>query len=116
VFSTFEAETPQIRLDIDRDKTRALNINLADVFAALQATLGGYYINDFNLFGRTWTVRMQAERPYRGAIEDISGIYVKNAAGEMTPMAAIAQSRLDVGPRALARYNNYRAIAINGSP
>ncbi len=70
VFSTFEAETPQIRLDIDRDKTRALNISLSDVFAALQATLGGYYVNDFNLYGRTWTVRMQAEQQFRGNVDE----------------------------------------------
>ncbi len=116
VFSTFEAETPQIRLDIDRDKTRALNISLADVFAALQATLGGYYINDFNLYGRTWTVRMQAEKQFRGNINDIAAIYVRNSAGEMTPMSTIADVRLDVGPRTLTRYNNYRAVSINGGP
>jgi hydrophobe/amphiphile efflux-1 (HAE1) family protein len=116
VFSTYEAETPQIRLDIDRDKTRALNITLSDVFAALQATLGGYYVNDFNLYGRTWTVRMMAETKFRSSIEDISAIYVKNSAGEMTPMASIADVKLDVGPRTLTRYNNYRAISINGSP
>jgi len=116
VFSTFEAETPQIRLDIDRDKTRTLNITLSDVFAALQATLGGYYVNDFNLYGRTWTVRMQAEKQFRGNIEDIQKIYVINSAGEMTPMSSIADVRLDVGPRMLTRYNNYRAISVNGGP
>lgn len=116
VFSTFEAETPQIRLDIDRDKTRTLNITLSDVFAALQATLGGYYVNDFNLYGRTWTVRMMAETKFRSSIDDISAIYVKNAAGEMTPLSSIADVRLDVGPRTITRYNNYRAISINGSP
>jgi len=116
VFSTFEAETPQVRLDIDRDKARALNVSLADIFAALQATLGGYYVNDFNLFGRTWTVRMQAEKQFRGNINDIFAIYVRNSAGEMTPMSAIADVRLDVGPRTLTRYNNYRAISINGGP
>lgn len=116
VFSTFEAETPQIRLDIDRDKTRALGIDLSDVFNALQATLGGYYVNDFNLYGRTWTVRMQAESKDRSNIRDISAIYIKNSAGEMTPMSSIADVHLDVGPRTLTRYNNYRAISINGGP
>ena len=116
VFSTFEAETPQVRLEIDRDRTSALNITLSDVFAALQATLGGYYVNDFNLYGRTWTVRMMAEKEYRAGIEDIMAIHVRNAAGEMTPLASIADVHLDVGPRTLTRYNNYRAISINGSP
>jgi hydrophobe/amphiphile efflux-1 (HAE1) family protein len=116
VFSSFEAETPQIRLDIDRDKTRTLNISLADVFAALQATLGGYYVNDFNLYGRTWTVQMLAEDKYRSSIRDISAIYIKNSAGEMTPLSSIADVHLEVGPRMLTRYNNYRAISINGGP
>ena len=114
VFSTYEAATPLVRLDIDRDKTRALNINLADVFAALQSTLGGYYINDFNRYGRTWTVRIQAQKQFRGSIDDIYSVHVKNAAGEMTPMSTIATARFDVGPRTLTRYNNYRAISING--
>jgi hydrophobe/amphiphile efflux-1 (HAE1) family protein len=116
VFSTFEAETPQIALEIDRDKTRALNINLSDVFTALQASLGGYYINDFNIFGRTWTVRVQAEQQFRTSLDDLYTIHVKNSAGEMTPLSAFATARLDVGPRTLTRYNNYRAISINGQP
>ena len=116
VFSSFEAETPQIRLDIDRDKTQALGINLADVFSALQATLGGYYVNDFNLFGRTWTVRLQAERQFRGSIDDIYAIYVKNSAGEAIALSAVARAELAVGPRTITRYNNYRAVTINGGP
>jgi hydrophobe/amphiphile efflux-1 (HAE1) family protein len=116
VFSTFEAETPQIRLDIDRDKTRTLNINLADVFTALQASLGGYYINDFNIYGRSWTVRVQAEQQFRSSINDLYAIHVKNADGEMTPLSVIATASLEVGPRTLTRYNNYRAISINGRP
>ncbi len=115
VFSTFEAETPQIRLDIDRDKPQALGLDMADVFAALQATLGGLYVNDFNLFGRTWTIRLQAERQFRASIEDIDDIYVRNAAGEMVPMSTIATASLAVGPRTLTRYNNYRAASINGA-
>jgi HAE1 family hydrophobic/amphiphilic exporter-1 len=116
VFSTFEAETPQIRLEIDRDRAQALGLNIADVFAALQATLGGYYVNDFNLYGRTWTVRLQAERQFRNSIDDIYAIYVKNSAGEAVALSAVARAQLDVGPRTLTRYNNYRAASINGAP
>ena len=116
VFSTFDAETPQARLDIDRDKAQALGIQLSDIFSALQATLGGYYVNDFNLFGRTWTVRLQAERQYRARVDDIYRIYIRNASGGMVPLSAVAQAHLDVGPRTLTRYNNYRAVSINGSP
>jgi HAE1 family hydrophobic/amphiphilic exporter-1 len=116
VFSTFEATAPQVRLDIDRTKAETLGLNLSDIFTTLQATLGGFYVNDFNLFGRTWTVRLQAERAFRDAIDDIGRIYVRNAAGEMTPLSGVAEARLDAGPRTLTRYNNYRAVPVNGSP
>ncbi len=116
VFSTYEAATPQVRLDIDRDKVQVLGIKLSDVFAALQATLGGYYVNDFNLFGRTWTVRMLAEKEYRGSIEQIYAIQIKSNDGQMVPLSAVARATLEVGPKSIVRYNNYRAVSINGSP
>jgi HAE1 family hydrophobic/amphiphilic exporter-1 len=116
VFSTFEASTPQVRLDIDRDKVQVLGINLADVFTALQANLGGYYINDFNLFGRIWTVRMQAEKESRATIDSIYDIQVRNRDGQMIPISSLARASLDAGPRTIVRYNTYRAVSINGSP
>jgi len=116
VFSTFDAETPQVKLDIDRDKAQALGLRISDIFTALQTTLGGYYVNDFNLFGRTWTVRLQAQSQFRSAVSDIYRIYVRNGKGEMVPLSSVAQARLDVGPRTLTRYNNYRAVSINGGP
>src|SRR6185369_13471851 len=81
VFSTFVAETPQIRLDIDRDKAQVLGVKISDIFNALQSTLGGFYVNDFNLFGRTWQVNVQAEAPFRESIVDIYRTYVRNATG-----------------------------------
>ncbi|MEZ5910379.1 MAG: multidrug efflux RND transporter permease subunit [Hyphomicrobiaceae bacterium] len=116
VFSTYEADTPQIKLEIDRDKVGALGVDLAQVFSALQATLGGYYINDFNLFGRTWTVRIQADKRYRGSMESIYAVQVRNRSGQMVPLSSLARASLDVGPRTVVRYNNYRAISINGGP
>jgi hydrophobe/amphiphile efflux-1 (HAE1) family protein len=116
VFSTYEAATPQVRLEIDRDKVQVLGVKLSDVFAALQATLGGYYVNDFNLFGRTWTVRVLAEKEYRGSIESIYAIQIKNKDGQMIPLSAVARATLDVGPKSIVRYNNYRAVSINGGP
>ncbi len=116
VFSTFEASTPQIKLEIDRDKVQVLGLKLSDLFAALQATLGGYYVNDFNLFGRTWTVRVMAEQAYRASIDSIYRIQVKNKDGDVIPLSAVARATLDAGPRSIVRYNNYRAVAINGSP
>ena len=116
VFSTFSADTPQIYLDIDRDKAQTLGIEIADIFNALQATLGGFYVNDFNLFGRTWQVNVQAETPFRRSVDDIYQIYVRNKDGQMVPMRVLAQARLELGPQLLIRYNNYRAAIINGSP
>jgi multidrug efflux pump len=116
VFSTFTANTPQVYLDIDRDKAQTLGVAISDIFNALQATLGGYYVNDFNLFGRTWQVNVQAETPFRKSVEDIYRIYVRNNQGGMVPMRALAQTRIELGPQLLTRYNNYRAAIINGSP
>ncbi|MBV8649958.1 MAG: efflux RND transporter permease subunit, partial [Alphaproteobacteria bacterium] len=115
VFSTYAADTPQIYLDIDRDKAQVLGIQITDIFNALQATLGGYYVNDFNLFGRTWQVNVQAETPYRKSVDDIYRIYVRNAKGGMVPIRALATARLVQGPQAVVRYNGYRAAVINGA-
>src|SRR5581483_217923 len=116
VFTTFAADTPQIYLDIDRDKAQVLGVKVSDVFNALQSTLGGYYINDFNLFGRTWQVNVQAEARFRDAIDDIYRVYVRNSAGTMVPIRSIAQARLVQGPQVVIRYNGSRGAIINGAP
>jgi multidrug efflux pump subunit AcrB len=81
VFSTFSATNPSIYLDIDRDKAQVLGVQLNDVFQALQASLGGYYVNDLNLFGRRWQVNVQAEGNDRASVDDIYRINVRAAAG-----------------------------------
>ena len=116
VFSTFNATNPTLFLDVDRDKAQALGLRISEVFQALQATLGGFYVNDFNLFGRTWQVNLQAEAADRDDIEDIWRIHVRNSRGEMVPLRAIAETRPRVGPQTIFRYNNYRAISIQGAP
>ena len=116
VFSTFTATNPSIFLDIDRAKAQALGLNMSDVFTALQATLGGIYVNNFNLFGRTWQVNVEGEAANRGDIRDIWQIYVRNATGEMVPIRSIASLRIVTGPQVITRYNNYRSVTINGSP
>ncbi len=116
VFTTYSAATPQLFLDIDRDKVQTLGIGLGDVFNALQATLGGYYINDLNLFGRTWQLNLQAEQEDRDSIDDIYRIHVRNLNGDMVPLRSFAEVRTIVGPQAIVRYNNYRSVTINGSP
>jgi len=116
IFSTYAADTPQIYLDIDRDKAQVLGIKISDIFNALQATLGSYYINDFNVFGRTWQVNVQAETPFRNRIEDIDQIYVRNAKGGMVPIRALAEAKLVQGPQTVVRYNGYRGAVVNGAP
>jgi HAE1 family hydrophobic/amphiphilic exporter-1 len=114
-FSTFTANTPQLYLDIDRDKAQALGVAISDIFNALQATLGGYYVNDFNLFGRTWQVKIQAEAADRAKVDDIWRIYVRNKNGEMVPIRSLASIRPVLQPQAIIRYNNYRSVTVNGS-
>jgi hydrophobe/amphiphile efflux-1 (HAE1) family protein len=116
VFTTYSASTPQLYLDIDRDKVQTLGVNLADVFNALQSTLGGYYVNDLNLFGRTWQLNIQGEETDRKSIADIYRIHVRNANGDMVPLRSFAEVRTIIGPQAIVRYNNYRSVTINGSP
>ena len=116
VFSTFSAATPSVYLDIDRDKAQALGLGMGDVFTALQSTLGGSFINNFNLYGRSWQVNIAGESEDRRNVESIWQIHVRNKAGEMVPMRSIAELRYVVGPRVIQRYNNYRSITINGAP
>ena len=116
VFSTFTATNPSIYLDIDRAKAQALGLNISDVFTALQATLGGIYVNNFNLYGRTWQVNVQGEAANRGDISDIWQIYVRNSTGQMVPIRSIASLKIVTGPQVITRYNNYRSVTVNGSP
>jgi len=116
VFSTFTATNPSIYLDIDRSKAQALGLNMADVFTALQTTLGGIYVNNFNLFGRTWQVNVQGEAVDRRDIPDIWKIYVRSSSGDMVPIRSIANLRIVTGPQVITRYNNFRSVTVNGGP
>src|SRR5262249_58187847 len=92
-----------IYLDIDRDKVQILGVELSDVFQALQASLGGYYVNDVNLFGRRWQVNVQAEASDRASVDDIYRINVRNQKGEMVPMRSLAEVRVVIGPPSVIR-------------
>ncbi len=116
VFSTFTASNPSIYLNIDRDKAQALGLAISDIFAALQSTLGGTYVNDFNLFGRVWQVNLQGEAADRGNIGAIWKIFVRNKTGQMVPLRSVANVSTVLGPQTIGRYNNYRSTTINGSP
>ncbi|PWK73866.1 multidrug efflux RND transporter permease subunit [Aminobacter sp. AP02] len=116
VYTTYTANTPQLYLDIDREKVQTLGINVADVFNVLQSVLGSAYANDFNLFGRTWQVTVQGEASERSKIDDIYRINVRNNQGQMVPIRAFAEARLILGPQLIVRYNNYASATINGGP
>src|SRR5204862_2639228 len=113
VFSTYSATNPSIYLDIDRDKAQVLGVPLNSVFQALQASLGGYFVNNVNLFGRTWQVQVQAESQDRSGIDDISRINVRSGEGKMIPLRSIVEPRVVVGSPAPIRHNNFIAVAIH---
>ncbi|WP_029348967.1 multidrug efflux RND transporter permease subunit [Bosea sp. 117] len=115
VFSLFETSTPQLFLDIDRTKVQLLGVNMADVFAALQIYVGSSYVNDFNLFGRTYRVQAQADAPYRLTPEDVLKLRVKNSAGETVPIGAFTTVRDISGPFRVPRYNLYPAAELDGN-
>ena len=115
VFSTYNVDTPQIYLDFDRVKAQTLGVLVSDVFAALQTTLGGSYINDFNLLGRTWQVIAQGEAADRRTIDDVYRIYVRSKTGQMVPLRSLVDAKLQLGPLFIERYNNYRSASLLGS-
>ena len=115
VFSGFDMRVPQIQYDIDRDKVKTLGVELSDVFQALQALLGGYYINDFNLYGRTFRVIAQADAPYRAQPQDVGRFYVRSASGRMVPLSTVVESKPVNGPQYFERFNLYDAATVNGT-
>jgi HAE1 family hydrophobic/amphiphilic exporter-1 len=110
--STFRAGVPQLFADVDRVKSLA--IPLTGVFDTLQAYLGSTYVNDFNLFGRTYQVRAQAEPAFRLTPQDVTRLRVRNAEGQMVPLGTLVDVRETIGPQIINRYNLYRSAAITG--
>jgi len=116
LFSSFRSNTPWLYLDIDRSAAKRMGLNMGDVFNTLQVYLGSLYVNDFNRFGRTWQVNVQAGADFRNQIDDLKRLKIRNAEGKMTPLAALSEVRDVSGPAMITRYNLYRAAPINGSP
>jgi hydrophobic/amphiphilic exporter-1 (mainly G- bacteria), HAE1 family len=114
--TTFRAGVPQLFVDIDRTKVKTLDVPLSSVFNTLQAYLGSTYVNDFNRFGRTWQVRVQADHQYRVQAQDIARLDVRNARGDMVPIGTFAKVEEVLGPQILQRYNLYPTAQINGEP
>jgi HAE1 family hydrophobic/amphiphilic exporter-1/multidrug efflux pump len=110
----FRANVPQLYVDLDREKAKSLGVDITQVYDALSATLGSYYVNDFNKFGRTWTVWMSAEPEFRARPEDIGGVYVKSRSGEMVPLSALATVSHASGPELVERFNNAPAAKVLG--
>ena len=102
-------------MDVDRTKVKTMGVQLTDVFDVLQAYLGSYYVNDFNRFGRTWQVNVQADAPFRVDAETVKQLKVRNADGDMVPLGAVAEVRDSAGPVQITRYNMFPAAAINGA-
>jgi multidrug efflux pump len=115
VFNGFRARTPQLYVHIDRTKAKAMGVELKDVFDTLQGYLGSYYVNDFNRFGRTWQVNVQADAPFRTDAEAVRQLKVRNADGDMVPLGAVAEIRDSAGPVTITRYNMFPAATVTGA-
>ena len=116
LFTSFSTSTPQYQYDLDRNKAKLLGLNLPDVFNTLQIYLGSLYVNDFNLFGRTFRVTLQANEESRASPTDLSRLYVRNNTGGMVPLNTLGELKPIVGPETVPHYNNYPSALINGGP
>src|SRR5262249_57353566 len=116
LFNSARADTPWLHLEIDRTKCMALGVPVSDVFSTLQVELGSYYVNNFNEFGRTWQVNVQADRSFREQVPDILRLQVRNSHGQMVRLGTLMTVRDASGPVAVMRYNLYAASAVTGNP
>lgn len=114
--STMRVGSPQVYLDLDREKAQIFGVPLAQVFEPLQAYFGSLYVNDFNLYGRIWRVLAQAEAPFRDAPQDVERIHVRNREGAMVPLSALVTASFRAGPNVLPRFNGFPAVEITGAP
>lgn len=115
-FSTFRAGIPLIEVRADRVKAKDQGIDLGDIFGAMQTMLGSYYVNDFNLYGRTFRVMVQAEGQFRDDEADIDRIFVRNAQGGMVPLSTLVDARASLGPETLNRYNLFNSVQVSAIP
>jgi multidrug efflux pump subunit AcrB len=115
LFTSFRADTTWLYLDIDRSAVKTMGVAVSDVFDLLQVYFGSLYVNDFNRFGRTWQVNVQADASYRMKIDDVKRLKVRNSHGDMVPLGSVAEIRETSGPVALVRYNLYPSAVINAN-
>jgi len=115
VFSTYTADTPQIFVNLDRTRAETLKVPVSRVFATLQEQLGSGYVNDFNLYGRTYQVKVQADASYRNTADDISRLYVRSNDSKMVPMRSLVTLSTVLAPQLIYRYNQFTSVQINGN-
>ncbi|MBW2596930.1 MAG: efflux RND transporter permease subunit, partial [Deltaproteobacteria bacterium] len=115
VFSTYTANTPQIFVNLDRTRAETLKVPVSRVFDTLQQQLGSGYVNDFNLYGRTYQVKIQADASYRNAVDDINRLYVRSNNGKMVPMRSLVTLSTVLAPQLIYRYNQFTSVQINGN-
>ena len=116
IYTTFRTDTPGYRFDVDREKTEKLGISVDDVFTALQTFLGGLQVNDFNRFGKTYKVVMQAEPQFRNDVEALRFMFVRSTKGTMVPLNTLVKAESTSGPSIIKRFNGGRTIQIVGGP
>jgi hydrophobe/amphiphile efflux-1 (HAE1) family protein len=116
VVNTFRSNVPAYKIDVDLDKVQTMGISVTDAYNTLQTFLGGLYVNDFNIFGRTWQVLVQAEPEFRSQPRDIDRFYVRTGEGNMVPLSTLSTVSATAGPDVIYRYNRYRAVQLLGGP
>ncbi|MDX3775335.1 multidrug efflux RND transporter permease subunit [Chromatiaceae bacterium AAb-1] len=115
LFTTFQINVPQLHAEVDRTRARQLDVAIPDIFNTLQTYLGSAYVNDFNRFGRTYTVRAQADARFRATVSDVNALQVKSQSGDMIPLASLIQLTDSFGPERVMRYNGFPSSDISGS-
>jgi multidrug efflux pump subunit AcrB len=115
VFSTYKANTPQIFVNLDRTRAETLKVPAGRVFSTLQKQLGSGYVNDFNLYGQVYQVKVQAEASYRDAVDDINRLYVRSNEGKMIPIRSLVTLSTVLSPPLIYRYNQFASVQINGN-
>lgn len=116
VYSTFQMDTPQYRLSLDREKAMSLGVPVANVFSTMQATFGSLYVNDFTLFGRSFQVNLQSEEEFRESPDDLGKVFVRSEEGSLIPLGSLLTVERVVGPDAVTRFNGFTAAKVLGSP
>src|SRR5882672_9655464 len=114
MISSYQVNVPQLYADVDRTRARQLGVPVTEVFDTMQIYLGSFYVNDFNRFGRTYSVRVQADAPYRARAEDVGLLKVRSNSGEMVPLSALLNVKPSFGPERAMRYNGFLSADVNG--